>query len=222
MKKRVPWTMERHIPERLLNWTANLWSTDHKKSVGSFHRNLWRNTVEQPSAIAAIKIADLEKQCLPVNKQLKKKKEWRVNFQMRIDNLRKEISKVMQISNTNQSAKLKKNANSMKIKYNIDTEEKRQTTLETLRHRLKALNNRLSRYLKRESRFNKTKSLSKSHRHCSIRIGSLLIPRLKKIKLSTSGDHCLRQKNCTTKKQYGSLNTSTQHTTSSQRSTYPS
>ena len=68
-----------------------------------------------------------------------------MNFQIRIDNLRTEISKVMQISNTNQSAKMKKNANSMKIKYNIDTEEKRQTTLETLRHRLKALNNRLSR-----------------------------------------------------------------------------
>ena len=87
----------------------------------------------------------------------KKKKEWRVSFQIGIDNLRTEISKVMQISNTNQSAKMKKNANSMKIKYNIDTIEKRQTTLKTIRQRLKALNNRLSRYLKREKQFQQNK-----------------------------------------------------------------
>ena len=80
-----------------------------------------------------------------------------MNFQIRIDNLRTEISKVMQISNTNQSAKMKKNANSMKIKYNIDAIEKRQTTLKTIRQRLKALNNRLSRYLKREKQFQQNK-----------------------------------------------------------------
>ena len=56
---------------------------------------------------------------------------------------------------------------------------------------------------KEKSSSNKTKSLSKSHRYCSISyegIGSLLIPRLKKIKLSTSGDHCLRQKKSYNKK----------------------
>ena len=115
------------------------------------------NNLLYASAITAIKIADLEKQCLPANKQQQKKKEWHVNFQIRIDNLRTEINKIMQISNTNQSAKMKKNANSMKNKYNIDTEEKRQITLETLRQRLKALNNRLSRYLKREKQVQQNK-----------------------------------------------------------------
>ena len=118
------------------------------------------NNLLYASAITAIKIADLEKQCLPANKQQQKKKEWHVNFQIRIDNLRTEINKIMQISNTNQSAKMKKNANSMKNKYNIDTEEKRQITLETLRQRLKALNNRLSRYLKREKQYQQNKEFN--------------------------------------------------------------
>ena len=118
------------------------------------------NNLLYASAITAIKIADLEKQCLPANKQQQKKKEWHVNFQIRIDNLRTEINKIMQISNTNQSAKMKKNANSMMNKYNIDTEEKRQITLETLRQRLKALNNRLSRYLKREKQYQQNKEFN--------------------------------------------------------------
>ena len=58
------------------------------------------NNLLYASVITAIKIADLEKQCLPVSKKQKKKKEWRVSFQIGIDNLRTEISKVMQISNT--------------------------------------------------------------------------------------------------------------------------
>ena len=66
------------------------------------------------SAITAIKNADLEKQCLQSNKQ-QKKKEWHTNFQIRIDNLRTEINKIMPISNTNQSANMKRNANLIKI-----------------------------------------------------------------------------------------------------------
>ena len=115
------------------------------------------NNLVYASAITAIKIADLEKQCLPVNKRQQKKEEWHVSFKRRIDNIRTEINKIMQITNVNQSAKMKRNSNSLKNKYKIDSEEKRQTTLEILRQKLKALNNRLSRYLKREKQFKQNK-----------------------------------------------------------------
>ena len=100
----------------------------------------------------------------------------------------------------------------MKIKYNTDTEEKRQTTLETLRHRLKALNNRLSRYLKREKQVQQNKEFIEKPSRLFDQLRIIINFRLIKIKLSTSGDHCLRKKNRTTKKQHDSLNTSTQKT----------
>ena len=112
------------------------------------------NNLVYAAAITSIKNAALGKQCLPRKQQkYKKKQKWQVNFKNRIDNLRTEINKIVQMTKDNQSAKMKKNSNTMKNKYKIDCEEKRQSTLETLRQRLKVLNNRLSRYTKREKQF---------------------------------------------------------------------
>ena len=181
------------------------------------------NNLVYASAIAAIKIADLEKQCLPVNKRQQKKEEWHVSFKRRIDNIRTEINKIMQITNVNESAKMKRNSNSLKNKYKIDSEEKRQTTLEILRQKLKALNNRLSRYLKREKQFKQNKDfLDKPSKLFDELRGNRITIELKKKKLSSSGDHFSKRKNYTTNMRHGSQNISPQQTTSFQQVTPPS
>ena len=103
------------------------------------------------TAVTAIKKADVEKECITNNKQQQNEKNnWKVNLQIRINDLRADISKINQMTALHQSPKMKKNANAMKNKYNINSEDVRLETEEKLKQRLSALNNRFQRFVKRE------------------------------------------------------------------------
>ena len=107
-------------------------------------------------ALTAIRLADLEKKCIykKKDKNAEKKKDWQKNMLNKIDTIRGDISKIDQIILPNQSSKIKRNTANIKAKYNIKTEQERIVTLETLKQRLKALNNRHQRFVKRQKQFN--------------------------------------------------------------------
>ena len=107
-------------------------------------------------ALTAIRFAGLEKRCIYIkkDKSFQKKKDWQQNMLNRIDMIRGDISKIGQINVPNQSPKMKRNAANVKIRYNIKTEQERVVMLETMKQRLKALNNRHKRFVKRQKQFN--------------------------------------------------------------------
>jgi len=113
------------------------------------------NHLVYASAITAIEIAELNKECIirktPKNKN--KNSDWEFRMTRRINELRGDISKVSQMNTPNKSSKMKRNSNAMKNKYKINKEDDRVPTLEKLKQRLYALNNRLSRYQKRQKQF---------------------------------------------------------------------
>ena len=63
----------------------------------------------------------------------KGKGDWTFNMNPRINDLRVDISKILQMSHPRPSPKMKRNTNSMKIKYRIVDEQTRSTSLETLK-----------------------------------------------------------------------------------------
>ena len=106
-------------------------------------------------ALTAIRSAGLEKHCLSIQNEqkLKKKNDWQLNMRRRIDHLRGDISKINQIQIANPSEKIKRNNTKIKYKYDIRTEGDRMKTLETMKQRLKALNNRHQRFVKRQKQY---------------------------------------------------------------------
>lgn len=106
-------------------------------------------------ALLSVKNANLEKQCIVKqrNGNQKRKQDWQHNINLRINEIRADISKIDQMSSANPSPKIKRNNNSMKNKYNIRDEQCRIRTLETLKQRLMALNNRLRRFIRRENQY---------------------------------------------------------------------
>lgn len=112
------------------------------------------NNLIYAAALTAIENAGLQNECLKRNRTNNNKKtNWTHNINSRINQLRTDINKINQMTIQNPSSKIKRNTNSMKNKYNINNEEKRTSTLETLKQRLIVLNNRLSRFLKRRKQY---------------------------------------------------------------------
>ena len=113
------------------------------------------NDVTYVCAFLSIKLAGLEKQCL-VRKETRrqtKKNNWQNQMKVRINNIRTDINKIEQMTVANSSSKIKRNNNIMKHKYNIQNEQSRINTLETMKQRMMALNNRLKRFTKREKQY---------------------------------------------------------------------
>ena len=112
------------------------------------------NHLVYAAAVTAIKIANLEKECIFKKRQnTKRREDWTFNMNRRINDLRSDISKVSQMNDPRPSSKMKRNSNSMRNKYRITDEESRTATLEMLQQRLYALNNRLARYIRRQKQF---------------------------------------------------------------------
>jgi len=113
------------------------------------------NHLTYAAAITAIDDSNAQKSCIyrKADKKKRKSDDWVFGMKRRIDDLRGDISRMSQMRDPNPSTKMKKNNNTMKQKYNITNEYKREVMLETLKQRLLALNNRLSRYQKRQTQF---------------------------------------------------------------------
>jgi len=113
------------------------------------------NHLVYASAITAIKISNLDKECIirkaPKNKN--NNNDWEFRMTRKINELRADISKLSQMNTPNKSSKMKQNSNAMKNKYKINKEDDRVLALEKSKQRLYALNNRLSRYKKRQKQF---------------------------------------------------------------------
>ena len=109
------------------------------------------NQLTYAAAITAIKTARAENECIKKKRNINRRKgDWTLNMNRRINELRADISKISQMSDPRLSPKMKRNTNLMKTKYQIVDEQTRSTSLETLKQRLHALNNKLSRYQRRQ------------------------------------------------------------------------
>ena len=113
------------------------------------------NNLTYAAAITAINDTNAQNNCTyrKANNKQRKNDDWVFNMKRRIDNLRGDISRIVQMRGPNPSAKIRKNNNAMRQKYKINDEYEREVVLETLKQRLLALNNRLSRYLKHQTQF---------------------------------------------------------------------
>ena len=112
------------------------------------------NDLTYAFALTSIEHANLQEKCFIKDRVVRKKNErWIKNLEAKIQDLRKEISRVEQMKIRNPSAKIKRNNQHLRQKYNITNERDRTTTSEKLKQKLLAKNNRLKRYKARKRQF---------------------------------------------------------------------
>ena len=129
---------------------------DHIEAIATDVSDLHElNCLIYASVILAIELSNLENQCYVKEKKKinNRKDNWKQSFQRKVNSLRADISKIIQINNQNPSIKIRKNNAEMKRKHKIYSERKRLEVLEKLKQQLTAKNNRLQRFIKREKQF---------------------------------------------------------------------
>ena len=127
-----------------------------------------QNCLLYAASVIAIEIAGLTKECLTTKRRKNEKRNdtWENKIKRKIEILRSDISKIVQMCNSAKTPRIKRNSAEMRRKYKLYSDTKRKETSERLKQRLSALSHGLKRFQKRQKQFHQNHMFENDPQRC--------------------------------------------------------